>query len=224
MQPINDWILKNKTLGEKVIEVAKRLYARNMLAAADGNISARLDKDIIMITPSGVAKAFIALEDLAVVNLDNHILHGKASSERLMHLEVYKRCPEAQAVVHAHPPTAIAWSVAKPEWTKLPSDCLSEVILACGDIPFVPFARPGTAEMGTKLSDFLPQFRALILARHGALTWGESLEEAWMGMERIEHSAEILWRAHQLGGLTSLPEEEINVLREMRQKLGPKLL
>lgn len=224
MDNINNLILQNRGEAEQILEIAKRLYARNMLAAADGNISMRLSHNEILITPSGVPKAFLRMEDLALISIDNQILWGKASSERLMHLEVYLRCPEARAVVHAHPPTAIAWSIARPELRALPSTCLSEVILACGEIPFVPYARPGTSEMAQNLAPFLPESRALILSRHGALCWGESLEEAWMGMERIEHSAEILGRAQQLGGLTSLPEEEVAVLKEMRHKMGKKLL
>lgn len=224
MKTIHDLILQNRGIAEHILEVAKRLYARNMLAAADGNISARISKNEILITPSGVSKAFISIENLAIMTLDNQILWGNASSERLMHLEVYLRCPEAVAVVHAHPPTAIAWSIAKPELRALPSTSLSEVILACGEIPFIPYARPSTSEMAHNLTPYLPEHRALILSRHGALCWGESLDEAWRGMERIEHSAEILWRAQQLGGLTSLPEEEVAVLKEMRHKIGKKLL
>lgn len=224
MKTVHNLILQNKEVAEQIREVARRLYARNMLAAADGNISVRLSKNEILITPSGVSKAFIQIEDLAIMTMDNQILWGNASSERLMHLEVYLRCPEAAAVVHAHPPTAIAWSIAKTELKTLPSTSLSEVILACGEIPFVPYARPGTAEMAQNLTPFLPEYRALILSRHGALCWGESLEEAWRGMERIEHSSEVLWRAQQLGGLTPLPEEEVAVLKEMRHKIGKKLL
>lgn len=209
---------------QEICEIARRLHARNMLAAGDGNISFRISDQEILITPSGVSKAFIQPEDLAVITLDNQILKGKPSSERLMHLEVYKKCPEATAVVHAHPPTAVAWTVAFPNLKELPANCLSEVILATGSIPFVPYARPGGLEMGTHLLPFLPQHRALILSRHGALTWGESLDEAWMGMERIEHSAQILAEAQKLGGLSELPESEVLALQEMRLKLGPKLL
>lgn len=209
---------------QHIVQMAQRLYQRNMLAAADGNISFRISDREILITPSGVSKAFMNHDKMALITLDNEVLVGDASSERLMHLQVYKSCPEAKAVIHAHPPTAIAWSIAEPELKYLPSSCLSEVILACGDIPFVPYARPGTQNMGDNLKDFLPDYRAMILSRHGALTWGESLEEAWRGMERVEHSADILYRAQLLGGLTSLPTEEINVLREMRSKMGPRLL
>jgi len=141
-----------------------------------------------------------------------------------MHLAVYKACPEARAVVHAHPPTAIAFSLAHPEWASLPSDALPEVILAAGTIPFVPYARPGTAAMGEVLAPFLPDHRLLVLARHGALAWGETLEEAYNGMERLEHACQILKAAIDLGGAQPLPEPEVEALRQARRKSGRKLL
>lgn len=64
----------------------------------------------------------------------------------------------------------------------------------------------------------------MILSRHRALCWGESLREALNGMERIEHSALILKTAVELGGITELPEEEIHVLREMRARIGDRTL
>lgn len=208
----------------QIVEIARRLHDRNMLAAADGNISFRISDEEILITPSGIAKAFMKPQDMAVITLDNKILKGTPSGERLMHLEIYKNCPQAKAVIHAHPPTAIAWSIARPELRELPADSLSEVILATGRIPFVPYARPGTLEMGTYLKKFLPQHRALILSRHGAVAWGEDLDEAHRGMERIEHSALILAKAVQLGGLHPLPAEEIAALHSLRASLGERLL
>jgi L-fuculose-phosphate aldolase len=217
-------IEKHKDMALQIMEICKRLHSRNMLSAADGNISFRVSTTEILITPSGIAKAFMQLSDMAVVTVDNHIIHGNPSTERLMHLEVFNSCPAARAVVHAHPVTAIAWSIAKPNLEKLPSDCLSEVILATGDIPFADYARPGTQAMGDVLKKFLPQHRALILRRHGAITWGESLDEAYRGMERIENSAQILMAAEQLGGLNPLPADEVKYLYELRKKIGDVLL
>jgi len=209
---------------EEILMVSKRLYDRNMLSAADGNISYRIDNETILMTPSGQAKAFIELKDISVINIRGEVLSGNPSSERLMHLAIYQKCPKAKAVVHAHPPYAIAWSVARPDLSELPAECLSEVILAAGRIPVVPFARPSTAAMGENLYPFLPESRAMILARHGAVTWGEDLSEAVGGMERIESCAEILSLAHQLGGLTSLPVEEVTFLRQLRSQIGERLL
>lgn len=195
-----------------------------MLAAADGNVSFRVSDHEIYITPTGINKAFMKISDMAVIDINGRILKGKPSSERLMHLEVFRRCPAAKSVVHAHPPHAIAWSVAKPEMKELPGESLSEVILAVGTIPIIPYARPSTANMGENLREFLPHNRVMILSRHGALSWGEDLNEAYNGLERLEHSAYILYLAQTLGGLTTLPTHEVVALREMRKKLGEKTL
>ncbi len=108
--------------------------------------------------------------------------------------------------------------------TELPNDSLSEIILGAGRIPIVPYARPTTVMMGTHLEPFLPAHRAMILSRHGAVCWGESLDEALNGMERLEHSAQMLWLAESLGGAKPLPREEVEFLKSMRAQFGEKLL
>ncbi len=207
-----------------MVEACGRLHARNLLAAADGNLSYRFSEDRIAITPTGVSKARMAVADMAFLTLEGAILSGQPSGERLMHLAIYRACPQARAVVHAHPPTAIAWSLARPGLSCLPEEAMPEVILAAGRIPIVPYARPGTAAMGEALGPFLPAHRLLILARHGALCWGESVEEAYLGMERLEHVCQILKAAEELGGATALPEEELAALRALREAQGPRIL
>lgn len=211
-------------LKTQIVSACKRLYDRNCLAAADGNISVRLSDNEILITPSGVAKAFMDPEQMAVINLEGQVLSGRPSGERQMHLAIYRKCPLAKSVVHAHPPHAIAWSVAEPKLTELPNDVLSEVVLAAGRIPIVSYARPTTGDMGIQLEPFLPVHRLMILERHGAVAWGETLEEATNGLERLEHSAQILWLAQTLGPLRRLPAEEFAVLKKMRSEFGEKLL
>lgn len=206
-----------------ILDVCHRLHVRGWLAACDGNVSVR-DGSRVLITPSARHKGFLIPSDLAEVTVDNKTLSGKPSSERLMHLAIYRQCPKAVAVVHAHPPTAIAWSIAYPQLRELPSRCISEVILAVGAIPIVPYARPGTEEMGNVMADVLPHYRAMILARHGAVAWGESLEEAYMGIERIEHSAQILMHAQTMGGLTELPDDEVRYLQGLRAQMDGKIL
>lgn len=211
-------------ISNEIVTICQRLHQRNMLAGADGNISYRISDDCILITPSGIAKGFMSFDQMAIIDIDGNTILGNPSSEKSMHLQIYKSSSLAKAVVHAHPPTAIAWSIARPELQYLPSHCLSEVILATGDIPFVPYARPGSVQMAEVLIPFLPKHRALILRSHGAVTWGESLDEAYRGMERIEHSSTILASAQQLGKLNPLPDEEIEFLYQLRKKIGDILL
>ncbi len=207
-----------------LLDAAKRLHGRGLLAAGDGNLSVLLDDGRIAMTPRGVPKAQVRVEELAFLSQDGTVLSGHPSSERAMHLAIYRAVPGARAVVHAHPPTAIAWTLARPDLAELPSDSLPEVILAAGRIPIVPMAIPGTEAMGTALLPFLPAHRLLILARHGGLAWGESIQEAAGGMERLEQVAEILWKAETLGGPKPLAPAELAELRALRAKLGPRLI
>lgn len=212
-----------ENINKKILEVCKRLHDRNLLAAADGNVSVR-DEQTIWITPTGQTKAFLSNQDLASISLDNIILTGKPSSERKLHLSIYKSCPTAKAVVHAHPPHAIAWSLAFSNLKELPYKCLPEVILATGKIPIAPYARPGTNEMGECLLPFLPDHKVIIMQKHGAVSWGEDLDEAYRGIERVEHICLILKLAMELKNLQvnldELPADEIQELFEMRNKMG----
>ena len=212
------------TLLDALLDAGRRLHAAGLLAASDGNLSVRLPNGLIAMTPSGVPKARLRREDLAHLTLAGEIVAGRPSSERAMHLAIYRAVPQARAVVHAHPPTAIAWTLARPELQELPSDGLPEVILAAGRIPIVPMAMPGTEAMGTHLLPYLPAHRLLLLARHGGLCWGESMDEAAGGLERLEQVAEILWKAETLGGAKPLPPADLAELRALRAKLGPRVI
>ena len=212
------------TLLDALLDAGRRLHAAGLLAASDGNLSVRLPNGLIAMTPSGVPKARLRREDLAHLTLEGEVVAGHPSSERAMHLAIYRAVPEARAVVHAHPPTAIAWTLARPELQELPSDGLPEVILAAGRIPIVPMALPGTEAMGSNLLPYLPAHRLLVLARHGGLCWGESMLEAAGGLERLEQVAEILWKAETLGGAKPLPPADLAELRALRAKLGPRII
>jgi len=207
-----------------ILDLCRRLHAKNFLAAADGNVSARLSNGEILITPSARNKSFIGVDDLARITIENDVLEGSPSGERLLHLAVYRRCPNARVVVHAHPPTAIAWSVARPHLRELPRDALSEVILAVGSIPIAPYAEPGTTKLVESIESLLPDHRAIILARHGAVAWGESAEEAYNGMERLEHTALILKDAEALGGITNLDRAEVERLLAARLRMNGRTL
>jgi len=213
-----------RTILEALCASGRKLHGRNLLAAADGNLSYRFRPDRIALTPAGVNKADLRPEMLCWMKQDGSVLYGRPSSERLMHLAIFRAVPEARAIVHAHPPTAIAWSLAQPGMAFLPDESLPEVILAAGRIPVVPYTRPGTAAMGEALLPFLPAHRLLLLARHGAVCWGETVEEATNGIERLEHLCQILKSAGEMGGAKPLPAEEVAELRRLRAKAGPKVL
>jgi L-fuculose-phosphate aldolase len=177
-----------------------------------------------LMTPAGRSKANLGPDELTALALDGHVLRGKPSTERAMHLEIYRRCELARCVVHAHPPAAVAWTLARPQLTALPDEAMPELILGVGRIPIVPYARPGTAAMAASLAPHLPAHRVLVLARHGAVAWGESVEEAYDAIERLEHAAWMLKLAEELGGAVPLPDDEVAALRALRAARGGRTL
>jgi L-fuculose-phosphate aldolase len=207
-----------QTLADQTVKAIKTLWSKNHLAAGDGNFSFKCDGEI-WITPSGVRKCELSGNDF--VKLGDS---PNASSESLMHKTVFENAPEAKVVFHAHPTTAIAYSIANEE-SFLPEDLMSELILSVGRVPIVPYARPGSLSMGEVLLPHLPKSRVMILKHHGALSWGESVNEALSGMERLEHTCEILLKVKSFGGAVSkLPVDEIVWLNNKRKELGDRTL
>jgi L-fuculose-phosphate aldolase len=208
-------------LRAQIAATGRRLYERGLIVAGDGNISARLDDGHILITPAGLCKGTLHPDDLVVISLDDALVRAapgrRQSSERLLHLHVYRRRPDVRSCVHAHPPTAVAATMAG---ISLAEPLLPELILALGPVPTAPYALTGTAEMGEVIEPFLADHQAILLSHHGALTFGDTLEQASMRMEQVEHGARILLAAHSFGGAMPLPASRIAELEVLRARLS----
>ncbi|MEJ5329649.1 MAG: class II aldolase/adducin family protein [Desulfobaccales bacterium] len=206
-------------LKQKVVRICRLLHQKNLIAATDGNISVKFG-DGLLTTPSGVNKAFLEEEQIITVDFAGRVIEGQGqpTSELAMHLAVYRLRPEVEAVIHAHPPLATAFSLAG---ASLEQFVLPEVVLSLGVIPTAAYATPTTAEVPLAIRELIKHYDALILERHGALTVGRDLIEAYNKMEKLEHTALIIFAALQLGGVRHLPPHEVEKLLMMRfsQKL-----
>jgi len=200
--------------GRGIVEVCRRLYDRGLVAGPDGNVSVRLGgpEEAILVTPSGLSKVDVTLDDLVIVNLDGKVLDGRRSpsSELAMHLRIYRRRDDVRAVVHAHPPTATGFAVAGESFM---APVLPEVILQMGAVPLVPYATPGTEELPDAMEPFLAAHDAFLLANHGATTVGQTLVAAHQRMESLEHAARILLAARAVGRVNELTASDANRLR-----------
>ncbi len=212
-------MIDEKTLREQLVRVCRQLYAKELIVATDGNVSARLDSERYLTTPSGVCKGHLEPEMLVVVDAEGRRLEGtlKPSSEFGMHLAIYAVRPDAQAIVHAHPPTATAFSVAG---VSLEPPILTEVVLTLGSIPTTPYATPGTPDVGEAVRHAATTHDAFILDHHGAVTLGRSLDEAYYRMETVEQTAKVHLIAHQLGGIRPLDRSQVEALNEIRRKMA----
>jgi L-fuculose-phosphate aldolase len=204
-----------------IVEVGRRMYARGYVASNDGNISIRLDDDTILTTPKSVSKGFMTPDMMVVTDLGGKKIRGTrdASSELLMHLEVYKNRPDARSVVHAHPPTATGFAVAG---IALDRAVLAEVVTTLGSIPIAEYGTPSTPELPEAVRKYIKAHDGLLLANHGALTVAGDVFAAYYKMETIEHFARISLVARQLGREHLLSRDEVTRLQGLRGNYGIK--
>ncbi|MCL5985120.1 MAG: class II aldolase/adducin family protein [Actinobacteria bacterium] len=210
--------MNESQLRHDICEVCRRIWVKNMVAANDGNVSARLDKDRVLITPTGVSKGFVSPDQLLVVDMDGNKLSGELtpSSETKMHLRVYHRRHDINAVVHAHPVSATAFAIAG-----IPLDrcVLPEIVLTMGSIPIVEYGTPSTYELPEKLDDYLENYDAFLLENHGALTIGPNVYAAYFKMEALELYSQILMNAFSLGKVNVISAENYEKLHQIRENL-----
>lgn len=215
-QPVGRW--NEEYIKTEMIEIGRMIYDRGYIAATDGNLSVKLEGDEILMTPSGVPKGRMRPEQIVRIDSQGRVIgEGRPSTEILMHLAVYQERPEVEAVVHAHPPYATAASIAG---ISLAQCVIPEIVVQMGTIPTAPYAAPGTPEVPDTIRKYLACCDALILERHGTLTIGSSLINAYHKLEKVEHTAHITFIAHQLGGVKPLSKEQVKRLMEIRDELG----
>jgi L-fuculose-phosphate aldolase len=217
--------MEEPALRTQICKIGRLMHQQGYIDGSSGNISARLGPDRILATPSGLAKGFITPDQLIVVNLGGERVapippnsaHLQPTSELLMHLECYRQRPDVQGVIHAHPPTAVALTLAGVGF----ADCyVPEAIVLLGVIPTTPYAMPASAEGQAAIRDLIAEHDAIMLAYHGSLTVAADVWTAYMRLETLEHTARILHQARQLGAIQPLPAHEVQKLLAVRQKMG----
>ena len=203
-------------LATEIVRICHRLYDRGLIAGTEGNVSARLDENVILATTAGVCKGDIDESHVVALSLrDMQPLEPNRipSTEIRMHCAIYDQRPDVMAVVHAHPATATGFAVAGMDFT---APVLPELLLFLGPVPLVPYGQPGTDELPDRLAPFVREHDAFLLANHGATTVGKSLDEALHRMESLEQGARIILAARQAGRVNEVPPESAKALRELR--------
>lgn len=194
----------------RLAECCHLLYDRHLTVSAGGNMSVRLGEDEILITPSGVNKGLISGDDLVKMDMDGNVISGgKPSIEHKFHIGIYKENPETNAVIHCHPLYCLALAV-KGEDIK---SCLTpEGVLLLDQVPTIRYETPGSQELVDAVMEYADA-PAMLMAKHGAITQGRTLEEAFNRMEELEFQAHLQILA---GDAAELPVEEVVKLRGMR--------
>ncbi len=204
-------------LRQEMLRIGHLLYERNLLVALDGNLSVRLSENEILCTKAGCHKGLLGDSDLVVIDMDGNLLRGEGrpTSEMAMHLACYQNRPDIRAVVHAHPPICVAFTVAG---LSLEPAILPEVVLTLGAIPTLPYRTTGTDVLALQVGSAMALRDAVLLERHGAVCVGTGLLEAFCRLEVMEHTARIVMHARSLGAVQTLEPKEAIALRSMGLK------
>jgi L-fuculose-phosphate aldolase len=208
--------MSSHQLKHDIVRICRMLHKKNYLAATDGNVSVRLG-DRVLTTPSGVNKGLLEADQVITVDLWGKVLmgEGRPTSEIRMHLLAYELRPDVLAVVHAHLPYATGCTLAGID---LLEPILPEVVITLGGIPTAPYATPGTEEVPEAVREFIPAYDAILLSRHGAMTVGVDVMDAYNKMEKLEHTARVVLAARLQGPVPPLPATEVEKLRRLGEK------
>jgi L-fuculose-phosphate aldolase len=190
---------------EKIVHACRQLAAEGLLIGTAGNVSAR-SGDLVAITATGAPLAEVGPDEVTAVDLDGNVVAGELAptSELDLHLGVYRRFGDARAVVHTHAPMATALSCVVEE-----VPCVHyQMLLLGGTVPVAPYRTFGTPELADAVLDALEGRTAALMANHGAITHGPSVEKAVELALLLEWACTVYWRAAQLGDVRTLDEDE----------------
>ncbi|MCD7740279.1 MAG: class II aldolase/adducin family protein, partial [Candidatus Gastranaerophilales bacterium] len=181
---------------KKILEIGKRLYLKNLTIGTSGNISIKTNKGIL-ITATGTALGNLKEEDIILIDENGKELStGKASSEKKLHVEIYKQRPDIKAVIHTHPVYLTTFAACHQS---LNEPINSETILYFKDIPVAEYAMPSSEELVKNTVKYLKNRDVVMMANHGAVSLGTSIEDAFLKMETAEYYANITLNTRILG-------------------------
>lgn len=209
---------------KKILEISEKLIAADLIYNGQGNVSMyNRDSGLIAITPSAVPYEERKLEDVCVVDLDGNIVEGKwkSTSETYLHLIYYKKRPDVNAVIHTHAPKATVFGIIGTG--SLPM-VLTEASMGIGGaVPIAPYARPGTEELAEVTCEALGDGYAAIMAHHGLITVGPTIDLAFIATVAVESTADMIIMARSMGvEPITMPDDEVKILRELLMEYKPR--
>lgn len=198
---------------DKIIDIGKKLYLKNLTVATSGNISIKTDKGIY-ITASGSSLGSLKKEDIVLTDFEgNEISQGKASSEKKLHVAIYKLRPEINAIIHTHPVYLTSFAACHKS---LKEPIMSENILYFEDIPVAKYAMPSSDELVANTIKHIKKRDVVIMANHGAIALADNIEHAFSKIETAEYYAQVSIFSNIIGNPVSLPKKEVAKLIKLK--------
>ena len=193
---------------DQLVMIMERIYGYGMTTMSGGNLSILDDNGDIWITPGSIDKGNLTRNDIVCIKADGTIqgIH-KPSSEYPFHQKIYQMRPDLRAVLHAHPPALVAYSIVR----KIPNtSIIPNVKFTCGDITIAKYGLPGSTDLGEKIAEeFKKGFNTVVLENHGVVVGANSMSDAFKSFETLDFCARLEIEATRIGKPTSLSDEQI---------------
>ncbi len=200
---------------EELVEYSKLAWDRGLTESTGGNMSVRVDKNTIYITPHSSLKHFLTPKDILKITLDDKMIEGdgEPSSERKMHFLIYKERPDVNCVFHVHPTYATAFAVSGE---KIPVNTLPEAALLLRDIAYLPYRMPGTQEFADVFTPELKNGKdVFILQNHGVTVIGKSIKAVYEKLETLDFVAKVVFTLKMSGAkIKEIDEREVEKFLE----------
>jgi L-fuculose-phosphate aldolase len=207
-------------LRAEIIAVGRKLWKRGYVDGSGGNISARLNSEYVLCTPTMLSKCDLQPADICLTDLEGNILAGDRlrTSELLMHLEIYRANPRARAVVHCHPPHATGFAITG---SAPPHGYISEFELFIGPVAVAPYETPGTPAFAETVRPFVRHHNTILLSNHGVVCWADTVTHAEWLTEILETYCRTYLVAQQIGRpLQLIPEPKLHEILAAKRRLG----
>ncbi len=196
-----------------IINIGKKLYNKNLTIGTSGNISIKTNKGIF-ITTTGSSLGNLKEDDIVLIDFEGKERENKkASSEKMLHVEIYKQRNDVKAIIHTHPEYLTTFACCHKT---LDEPIMSENILYFEDIPLAPYAMPSSMQLVENTAKYLQNRDVVLMANHGAIAAAESLEHAFLKMETAEYYAKVTLNTKILGGAKYLSQNDIQDLMKLK--------
>ncbi len=209
-----------KEIKREICTVGRKLWLRQFVDGNGGNISYRIGPNEVICTPTMLSKFDLRPRDLCMVDLQGRQIAGEkeATSEILLHLEIYKKVPQARAAVHCHPPHATGYAVAG---LVPPNMMIPEFEIFVGKVAIAPYETPGTQAFAETVLPFVEHHNTVLLKNHGVVSWAETVTLAEWNCEVLETYCNIVSAAKQLGvPLSIISDEKGQDLLARKKRMG----
>ena len=206
-----------KKLIKKIIEYGKLCGIKNFTPGYSGNISARY-KNGLLITASGSSNGYLKPTQIVYTDFEGNSLEKgkKPSSEKFLHIEIYKQRPDINYIIHVHAPYLSSFASANKD---LMAPIMAENVFYFGGIPLAEYALPSTRELVDNTIKFFDSYDAVLMANHGFIVGAKTIEDAYLKLELAESYAQVVLNTEILGGAKYLSKDEENKILELRSKL-----